>query len=109
MPSTSPSPTVKETPSMARMVPLRVKNWVRRSSTSSTGTAARGASGMTAPAIASHAPRKARVQEVAQPITEQVDRQHGHAQEKPGIEQHPKAQLDDDAAPGHDISPARDL
>ncbi len=40
MPSVSPGPTVKDTPSTARTAPASVRKTVRRSSTSNTGVSA---------------------------------------------------------------------
>jgi hypothetical protein len=61
MPSVSPGPTVKETPSTARTAPASVRKTVWRSLTSSTGT-------VPGPFLMWQASARPRVEPVAQPV-----------------------------------------
>src|ERR1700686_1794899 len=65
--SVSPSSTWNETPSTARMTPSGVRKCVCRFSTSSSAM--------------SDSLRHARIERVAHPVAEQIDRQHRHREE----------------------------
>src|SRR5205085_838500 len=80
MPSVSPGTTSNETPSTARVTPSAVKKWVRRSRTLSSGSATG----------ATHPPREARVEAVAQPVADQVDGEHDQRQRGAGRENRPR-------------------
>ena len=71
--SVSPGTTENDTPSTARTIPSRVKKWVFRSSTSSSGAGA---------AIILHVTRKARVECVAHSVAQKIDRQDRQRQER---------------------------
>src|SRR5262245_19064667 len=64
----SPGATENDTPSTARTTPSRVKKWVFRFSISSSGAAA---------AMALHVAGKARIERIAHPVAEEIDRQYG--------------------------------
>src|SRR5262245_26973820 len=98
--SVSPCPTENETPSTARTMPSRVKKWVLSSSTSSSAAG---------PGMASHGAGKARVERVAQPVAEQVDRQYRDRQEKAREENEVIGDLKQRAPLGHDVAPARNV
>src|SRR5262245_58947413 len=75
-PRTSPLATVKLAPSTALMTPARVKKWVRRSLTASTGC------GM----LLTLQPR---IHDIVQLVAHEVDRQNHEHQRQPGIERDP--------------------
>src|SRR5205823_5506610 len=81
MPSVSPGATVKLTPSTALTTPRRVKKYVRRSSTCSSGCTT-----LDLP--------QAGVQPVAQPVAQEVARQHHHADRQAGEERDPPGAID---------------
>src|SRR3954453_7922454 len=115
----SPGMTWNETPSTARTMPSRVKNQVFSSATSSSGrpatasdnggaAAADGTVSATALTPGSQAPRKARIERVAQSVAKQVDRQHRHRQHDPREQHDVIGDLKQAAPLGHDVAPARD-
>src|SRR5216683_143462 len=117
----SPSATEIETPSTARTTPSRVKKYVRRSSTSRSGFAAAAAATTrisTAAAVttsssqasrSSHPPGETRVERVAQPVADEVDRQDGKRQADPWEKDDVIGNLEEAASLGHDVAPARDV
>src|SRR5439155_20720750 len=98
-PNVSPRATVRSTPSTARTVPSSVWNSVRKPWISSKG----GAAG---PVNSQH---RARVEPIAQPIADKIDRQHGQ-KDRRAREQRPVRRdveiilgVKEDATPGRDI------
>src|SRR4051812_26809261 len=72
--SVSPSLTWNDTPSTARLIPLGVRKWVCRFSTSSNAIAISPST--------SQALGHARVERVAKAVAEQIHREHGDGQER---------------------------
>src|SRR5919197_1000094 len=103
-PSVPPRGTSKDTPSTARVRPSRLANQTSRSSTATMGSAP-----MAVVMPRSQTPRDLRVEHVAEPVAEQVDRQHGHAEKEAREHDEAERQLHDRASLGHHVAPARDL
>ena len=57
----------------------------------------------------SQAPRQARIEPVAQAVAQQVHRQHGDGEEGAGDQDGPRRDLEEGAALGDDVAPARHL
>ena len=96
MPSVSPRASSNDTPSTARTTPSSVSNWVCRSRTSRIA--------FTAAVTSSRQPR---VEPVAQPVAQKVHRQHGDGEERAGNQDGPGRDLEEGAALGDDVAPAR--
>src|SRR6185503_1177584 len=94
IPRVSPGATEKLTPSTALTTPRRVKKWVRRSSTSSRGGCQRSS------AATLDLPQ-ARVQPVADPVTQEVAREHDQANGQSWEEGDPPRGIDQAATVRH--------
>src|SRR5436190_1970836 len=102
--SVSPRSTENDTPSTARTTPSRVKKYVFRPCTSSSGAAGSG-DGF----IASHAPRETRVERVAHAVDEEIHREHRERQTDAGKDDEVARDLDEAPSLGHDVAPARNI
>src|SRR5437867_3848760 len=110
--SVSPRSTENDTPSTARTTPSRVKKYVFRPCTSSSGAAGVGPNsfGRIGPSgislIASHAPRETRVQRIAHAVAEEIHREHRERQTDAGKDNKVACDQDHAASLGHAVAPA---
>src|SRR5207249_7700871 len=104
-----------DTPSTARTTPSRVKKYVFRPCTSSSGAAGVGPNsfGRIGPSgialITSHAPRETRVERIAHAVAEQIYREHRERQADAGKDNEVARDLDEAPPLGHDVAPARHI
>src|SRR5438105_6739355 len=99
MASVSPSLTWKDTPSTARLMPLGVRKWVWRFSTSSNAI---GISLETSEALG-----HARIERIAKAVAEQVHGEHSDGQEGRRKEHDVGLDLPERPPLGHDVAPGR--
>src|SRR3954466_3512528 len=97
--SVSPSLTWNDTPSTARLMPLGVRKWVWRFSTSSNAIAISLST--------SEALGHARIERIAKAIAEQIHGKHGDGQEGRREEYDVGLDLPQRPALGHDVAPGR--
>src|SRR6476660_7038034 len=115
IPSISPRSSRYDRPSTARNIPSRVKNHVFRSSMTSSGSTGGCALSRTKLGFISvktrlsHSPGDAGVEHASQPITHQIDGQDGQAEQQARTQDQPGRDLEERAALGHDVPPARHL
>src|SRR6202162_1784261 len=93
MASVSPSPTWKETPSTARLIPSGVRKWVCKFWTSSNAIL--------------QAFSHAGIERITQAVADQVDGEHGDRQERGRKEHDVGLYLPQRPALGHDVAPGR--
>src|SRR3954454_22401880 len=93
----SPSLTWNDTPSTARLMPLGVRKWVWRFSTSSSAI---GISLETSEALG-----HARIERIAKAVAEQIDGEHGDGQEGRRKEHDVGLDLPQRPPLGHDVTP----
>ncbi len=94
-PTISPLPIENERRSSTRATPLRVKNWVSRSRTSSIGVSVRvdGPSLLASIRWSPSAPP--RIEHVLQSVTQQIEPEHGPGNRQPGEGVHPPVTLEE--------------